>query len=86
MKWNAYRNLVGKRRGWCKDNIEVDLREIGCGSMGWIDLDQNEYRWMALVNTMIYFRVEKFFWKFLSSCAFSGYSRRTLLHGVNLMN
>jgi hypothetical protein len=44
---NAYRILVGKpegkrplgrpRRRW-KDNIRMDLREIGWGGVGWIDL------------------------------------------------
>jgi hypothetical protein len=40
--------LVGKpggerplwtRRRWWVDNIKVDLRDIGWGSMDWIDLD-----------------------------------------------
>jgi hypothetical protein len=44
---NAYRILVGKpegkrslgrlRRRW-EDNIKIELREIKCGSMDWIDL------------------------------------------------
>jgi hypothetical protein len=43
----AYRILVGKtegkrllgrpRRRW-KDNINLDLQEMGCGVMDWIDL------------------------------------------------
>jgi hypothetical protein len=47
---NAYRILVGnpegKRplgrqiRGWV-DNIKLDLREIGCSVMDWIDLAQD---------------------------------------------
>jgi hypothetical protein len=46
-KRNAYRILVGKPEGkkplgrprsrWV-DNIKIDLREIGCGSMDWIEL------------------------------------------------
>jgi hypothetical protein len=49
-KRNAYRKLVGKpegkrplgkpRRGWA-DNIKMDLRETGWGSMDWIDLAQD---------------------------------------------
>jgi hypothetical protein len=49
-KRKAYRILVGKlegkrplgrpRRGWV-GNIEMDLREIGWGSMDWIDLDRD---------------------------------------------
>jgi hypothetical protein len=49
-KRNAYRILVGKPSGkrplgrpryrW-KDNIRMDLREIGWGGMDWIDLAQD---------------------------------------------
>ena len=55
----VYRVLVGKhegkrsmgrpRRKW-KDNIKMDLEEVGCGGMGWIELDQDRDRWRALVN------------------------------------
>jgi hypothetical protein len=49
-KWNAYRVLVGKpegkrplgksRRRWV-DNIKIDLREIECSDMAWIDVAQD---------------------------------------------
>jgi hypothetical protein len=49
-KRNAYRILVGKpegkrslgrpRRRWM-NNIKLDLREIGWGGMGWINLIQD---------------------------------------------
>jgi hypothetical protein len=65
-KRNAYRILVGKpvgkrplgrpRRRWV-DNIEMDLREIGCDGMDWIDLAQDRDRWRALVNTVMNLRV-----------------------------
>jgi len=55
----CYRVLVGKaegtsplgrpRRRW-EDNIKVDLQEVGCGEMDWIDLAQNRGSWRALVN------------------------------------
>jgi hypothetical protein len=48
-KRNAYRILVGKPEGkrslgrsrhrW-EDSIKIDLREIGWGGIGWIDLSQ----------------------------------------------
>jgi hypothetical protein len=38
------------------DNIEMDLREIGWGSMDWIDLAQDRDQWRALVNTVMNFR------------------------------
>jgi hypothetical protein len=34
-----------------KDNIKIDLREIGCCGMGWIHLSQDRDQWRALVNT-----------------------------------
>jgi hypothetical protein len=55
-KRNAYRILVGKpekpRCRWV-DNIKMDLREIGCGSMDWIDLTQDRDQWRALVNMVM---------------------------------
>jgi hypothetical protein len=48
-KRGVYRVLVGKLEGkrplgrhvrkW-KDNIEMDLQEVGCGCMDWIELAQ----------------------------------------------
>ena len=57
----VYRVLVGKpermrplgrpRRRW-KDNINMDLQEVGCGGMVWIELVQDRDRWRALVNAV----------------------------------
>jgi hypothetical protein len=40
-----------------QDNIKMDLREIGWGSIDWIDLGQDRDQWRALVNTVLKFRV-----------------------------
>ena len=45
---------IGRR--W-EDNIKMDLREVACGSMGWIDLSQDRDRWRAFVNTVMNFGV-----------------------------
>jgi hypothetical protein len=56
------RFLVGKPEGkrplgriscrW-EDNIKMDLQEVGCGSMDWIELAQDTDRWWALVNVVM---------------------------------
>jgi hypothetical protein len=50
----VYRFLVGKPKGkkrlgrlrriW-DDNIKMDLQEVGCGGMDWIELAQDRDRW-----------------------------------------
>jgi hypothetical protein len=40
-----------------KDNIKMDLREIGWGDVEWIDLPQNGDQRMALVKMVMNFRV-----------------------------
>jgi len=62
----VYSVLVGKpqgkralgrpRRRW-EDNIKIDLQEVRCGSMGWIELAQDRDRWRALLNAVMNFRV-----------------------------
>jgi hypothetical protein len=39
------------------DNIKKDLLEIGMNVVDWIGLDQDRYRWRALVNSVMYLRV-----------------------------
>jgi hypothetical protein len=58
----AYRVLVrtpeGKRplgiprRKW-EDNIKMDLQEVGCRGMDWIDLAQVRDRWRAVMNLRV---------------------------------
>ena len=62
----VYRVLVGKlegkrpagrsRRRW-EDNIKMDLQEVECGGMDWIELVQDWDRWRALVNAVMKLRV-----------------------------
>jgi hypothetical protein len=60
-KRNAYRLLVGKpegksplgrpRRRWV--DIRMDLGEVGCGDVDWIDLAKDRNRWRAVVNSVL---------------------------------
>jgi hypothetical protein len=58
----VYRVLVGKPEGmrplggsWRRweDNIKMDLQEVRCGSMGWINLAQERNRWQAPVSVVM---------------------------------
>jgi hypothetical protein len=63
---HMYKVSVGKPEGkrplrrprprW-GDNIKVDVREIGLGSVDWIRLGQDRDRWRAVVNTTMNLRV-----------------------------
>jgi hypothetical protein len=46
------RSLGRPRRKWV-DNNKMDLREIGWGGMGWLDLAQERDQWRALVKTVM---------------------------------
>ena len=35
------------------DIFKVDLQEVGCGVMDWIDLAQDKDRWRVLVNAVM---------------------------------
>ena len=62
----VYRVLVGKPEGkrplgrprhrW-DDNIKMDLQEVGCGGMEWIELFQDKDRWRAIVTAVMNLRV-----------------------------
>jgi len=45
---------LGRPRCRWEDNIKMDLQEVGCGGMDWIELAQDRDRWQALVNAVMY--------------------------------
>jgi len=49
-------SLGRPRRNW-KDNIKMDLLEVGCGGGDWFELAQNRDWWRALVNAVTNLRV-----------------------------
>ena len=47
---------LGKPRRRWEHNIKMDLQEVGCGGMDWIELALGRDRWRALVNVVMNLR------------------------------
>jgi len=62
----VYRVLMGKPKGkrplgrprsrW-EDNIKMDLQEMGCWGMDWIEFAQDRDRWREFVSAVMNIRV-----------------------------
>ena len=87
-----YRFLVGKpegrrplgrpKRRW-ENNTRINLWEVGCGCVDWMELAQGRDRWRALVSAVMNLRVAYNAGNFLTNCRPVSFSRRTLLHGAS---
>ena len=51
------KTLLGRPKRRWKDIIKMDLQEVGCGIMDWIELAQDRYMWRALVTAVMNLRV-----------------------------
>jgi uncharacterized protein YebE (UPF0316 family) len=50
------RPLGRPSRRW-EDDIKMDLQEVGCGVIDWIELAQDSERWRAFMNAVMNRRV-----------------------------
>jgi hypothetical protein len=48
---------LGRPRCRWDYNIKMDLQEVGCGGMDWVELAQDRDRWRAVVNAVMNIRV-----------------------------
>jgi len=51
------KSLLGRPRRRWEDNSKIDLPEVGCGGMDWIELAQDRDWWRALVYAVMNLRV-----------------------------
>jgi hypothetical protein len=51
------RRPLGRPRHRWGDNIKMDIQEVGCGNMDWIELSQDMDRWRACLNAEINLQV-----------------------------
>ena len=58
---------LGRPRHRWEDNIKMDLQEVVCWGMDWIELAQDMDRWRALVNAVMNLRVPQNVGNFLTS-------------------
>jgi hypothetical protein len=48
---------LGRPRHRFVDNIKMNIQDVGCDGMDWVDVAQNRDRWRALVNAVMNLRV-----------------------------
>jgi hypothetical protein len=90
--WNPHKILVLKSqrkrslwihgRGWEHD-IEMNLKEIGCADVNWLNLPQHRGQWRAPANMVMNLQVPYNAGRFLNSWAALFFSRWTLLRGLS---
>ena len=62
----VYRVLMGRPEGqrplgrpWCRweANNKMNIQEVECAGLDWIDLAHDRYRWLALVSVVMNFQI-----------------------------
>ena len=82
--WVVWLQCYGRPRRRWEDNTKMDLQEVGCGGMEWIELAQDRDRWRALVNVVMTLQAAQNAGNFQTSWEPVSFSRTTQLHGVSM--
>jgi hypothetical protein len=53
----VYGVLVGRPRHMWEDEIKMDIQEVVCRGMDWIELAKDRDRWRAIVDAVMNLRV-----------------------------
>jgi len=51
------KRLLGRLRHRWEDNIKMDVQEVGCGGVDWIELAKDRDRWRTFVNAVMNLRI-----------------------------
>jgi len=54
---NLRERALGRPRLRWEDIIKMDIQEVGCGGVDWIELARDRARWQELVNVVVNFWV-----------------------------
>jgi hypothetical protein len=65
-----------------RNSVKMDLTEIGCEGVDWIQLTQDRNQWLALMNTVMNLRVSYNAANFLTTRANISFSKILMLHGI----
>jgi hypothetical protein len=87
LTWSSNtRNVQSTFRVLLEVLCEMALQAVEWGSMDWIDLAQDTDRWRDLVNVVMNIRFPQNAKNLLTSWRAVSFSRRILLHIVNLVS